>query len=61
MTTAAITVELPVCPECEHVSKVPAGLFSGDNFCGGPKKAPHKRCRMEVRKFVEVPAPKEAA
>jgi hypothetical protein len=53
MSPAALSVELPVCPACSHVSKVPAGLFSGQGFCKGPKGAPHKRVRMEVRRFVE--------
>ena len=61
MVPAPLTVELPVCPRCGHVSKVPAGLFSGDNYCAGPKSAIHKRVRMEVRKFRELPQPKETA
>ncbi len=55
-----LVVDLPVCPKCSHVSKVPAGLFSGEHFCGGPKKAPHKRERMQTRTFVEAQAESEA-
>jgi hypothetical protein len=47
-------VELPVCPECGHISKLPAGLFSGKGFCSGPKDAQHKRVPMERRVFREV-------
>lgn len=61
MARELLTVELPCCPQCGHVSKLPAGIFSGQGFCAGPKGAPHKRVRMQPRKFVEVPAPKEAS
>jgi hypothetical protein len=49
-----LSVELPVCPTCSHVSKIPAGLFSGKGFCSGPKEYPHKRVRMVPRTFAEV-------
>lgn len=61
MTRTPITVELPTCPICNHVSKIPAGLFSGQGYCRGPKDAPHKRMRMVSRQFVEVLEPAEAA
>lgn len=58
MTREPLSVELPVCPHpgCNHVSKIPAGLFSGKGFCSGPKENPHKRVRMVPRTFVEVDA-----
>jgi len=54
MARKLLTVDLPTCPECEHVSKVPASLWSGKGFCKGPKGAPHKKERMVVRQFQEV-------
>lgn len=56
---ARLEVELPVCDECGHVSKVPAGLFSGKGFCSGPIDAQHKRVPMKPRVFKEVKAPVE--
>ena len=54
MADSPITIELPVCPQCGHVSKIPAGLFSGKSFCSGPKVEPHKRVKMIDRRFVEA-------
>lgn len=61
MTTPLITVELPTCPTCGLASKVSIETYSGKSFCAGPKGARHKKVRMEVRKFVEVPVPKVEA
>ena len=54
MTYTPLKVDLPVCPTCSHVSKIPAGIFSGKGFCSGPKGASHKKIRMEARQFQEV-------
>jgi hypothetical protein len=54
MSRTALQVELPVCPACSHVSKIPAGLFSGKGYCSGPADNRHKRMRMVPHTFVEV-------
>jgi hypothetical protein len=57
---ARLQVELPVCEVCQHVGKLPAGLFSGKGFCSGPKDAQHKRVAMKPRVFREVQSRVEA-
>jgi hypothetical protein len=55
-----LQVEMPVCLQCNHVGKLPAGLFSGKGFCSGPKDAQHKRVPMKPRVFREVRASAES-
>lgn len=51
--TPLIRVELPVCPSCGHVGKLPQrGKFK--SYCTGPAGATHKRVQMEPRTFREV-------
>jgi len=50
----ALTVELPVCPECKRVGKIPAGYYGGKEYCSGPAKDGHKKVRMEKRTFEMV-------
>ena len=54
MASTPLSIELPVCGRCRHVGKLPIGLFSGKGWCTGPKEAPHKKQRMQPRRFVEV-------
>lgn len=56
---ARLQVELPCCEVCGHVSKLPAGFFSGKSFCTGPIENRHKRTPMKPRVFREVAAPAE--
>lgn len=56
MTTATdpLTVELPVCPACENVSRVNVENYPGRSFCTGRKGERHRRIQMQARTFVEV-------
>jgi len=49
-----LTVTLPVCSICQRVGKIPAGHFSGKEFCCGPIENPHKRVRMKQATFQTV-------
>lgn len=59
--TALLTVELPVCPTCRLVGKLPTNQFVGKGMCTGPVNASHPKVRMKVVRFQEVPAPKVEA
>jgi hypothetical protein len=50
----AITVDLPTCPVCLNVGKLPADSYSGKQACVGPRESRHKRTKMEPRTFKEV-------
>jgi hypothetical protein len=54
------TVELPVCPTCGHIGKLPSH-FTRKDWCNGPAGSSHKSIRMEKRVFVEVLPTPEAA
>lgn len=48
--------ELPVCPECHRVGKVPQhgmGRSRMTMFCTGPLEDRHSKQKMSVRLFVE--------
>ena len=49
-------VELPVCPVegCHRVGKLPTQSFKGTSYCSGSVKEPHKKTRIESRRFEEV-------
>lgn len=54
-------IELPVCPQCGTVSKVPGRYFSSGKDtnitvkCVGPEGKGHKAVKMEMTLFREVP------
>ncbi len=52
--TQPLTVTLPVCPVCQRAGKIPAGHFSGKEFCTGPIDSAHKKTRMRPRTFQMV-------
>lgn len=49
-----IEVELPVCPICGHVGKMPAGIFGDKTWCRGPNKAQHPRERKVPHHFRDM-------
>jgi hypothetical protein len=51
-------VELPVCPQCGHVGKRPAGNYKG--YCIGKAGQNHKRLRMTPVRFREIREPTDA-
>jgi len=53
-TTQPITIQLPYCPRCGRVGKLPTTGYRGAMLCTGPAGAIHKRTRMEPKTFVEV-------
>jgi hypothetical protein len=53
-TSEALTVVLPVCPQCKRVGKIPAGYYGGKEYCSGPAKDGHKKVRMVRRTFELV-------
>jgi hypothetical protein len=50
----ALDVQLPVCPICLRVGKIPLGHFGGKSTCSGPIGESHKRVSMKPRLFREV-------
>lgn len=52
-TTEPLTVELPVCPKCGLVGKLPAHITRKD-WCNGGAGKSHKVAKMERRVFREV-------
>jgi hypothetical protein len=61
MTPALLTVDLPVCPTCRRVGKLPSAQFAGKDLCTGPYNEPHKKVRMQTVRFQEVAASKAEA
>lgn len=53
MTYTPLSVELPCCPVCGRVGKLPAHITRKD-WCNGGVANPHKVAKMERRTFVEV-------
>lgn len=49
-------VDLPVCPVegCNRVGKLPLQSYLGKSYCTGSAKEPHKKARMESRRFEEA-------
>jgi len=54
MATRLLRVELPVCPLCERVGKMPGSAYGGKEKCAGPQGKGHKIAVMETRTFKEV-------
>jgi hypothetical protein len=50
----ALTVDLPVCPTCLRVGKIPGTAYHGKQKCAGPQGNGHKITTMESRTFKEV-------
>lgn len=61
MAPALRTVELPCCPTCGLIGKLPTNQFVGKGMCTGPSNATHSKVRMTSVTFKEVPAPKPEA
>jgi len=53
MTYTPLSVELPVCPQCGRIGKLPAHITRKD-WCNGGAGKTHKVAKMEKRVFVEV-------
>jgi hypothetical protein len=53
-SSEALTVDLPVCPTCQRVGKIPAGYYGGKEYCSGPMGEGHKKVRMVKRTFELV-------
>lgn len=58
MPDPVLVVELPVCTVCEPplIGKRPQVLCAGTplrHYCKGTIERPHKKARMEMRRFVE--------
>lgn len=49
-----LRVELPVCPQCHRIGKIPVGYYGGKEFCSGPMGQGHKKVRMTKRIFELV-------
>jgi hypothetical protein len=49
-----LTVELLVCPICEHVGRLPSTSMGIKGYCTGPTLEPHKRVKRQPRTFREV-------
>lgn len=58
MTYTPLKVDLPVCPKCGHIGKLPAHITRKD-YCAGEVGNWHKSTKMVSRVFVEQP-PDEA-
>lgn len=55
-TEVALEVELPVCPTCHRVGKLPGVAAPSTVWrCKGTALEPHKVVKMELRLFREVP------
>lgn len=56
MGSKPLEVELPVCPQCFAVGKIPGrGIFATmKSKCIGPEGRGHKQTLMELRLFREV-------
>lgn len=54
MATKPLTVELPTCPVCHLVGKIPGTAYHGKAKCSGPAGNGHKVTVMETRTFKEV-------
>lgn len=54
----SLEVDLYVCPEagCRQIGKRPITDVGGQikGYCKGPLKAPHRRRKMELVRFVEA-------
>jgi hypothetical protein len=48
-----LSVELPVCPTCDRIGKLPSHLTRKDWCNGGVGKRQHKAVKMQKRVFVE--------
>lgn len=53
-STEALEVELPVCPRCLRVGKIPTGWFGGKDFCNGGSANSHPRVKMKKAKFRQI-------
>lgn len=49
-----LLVELPCCPVCGRIGKLPVNHFGGKSLCGGPVGNSHRRVSMKPRLFREV-------
>lgn len=47
-------VELPICEECGHIGKMPAGIYGNKTWCLGPNADRHKKVAKRLYRFVEV-------
>ena len=52
--TKPLTVELLVCPICEHVGRLPSTSMGIKGYCTGPALEPHKRVKRKTRRFQEI-------
>ena len=50
-TAEAVEVELPFCPTCKRIGKIPVGHFGGKESCSGPIREKHPSVRMKKRTF----------
>jgi hypothetical protein len=50
-SSETVEVELPMCPTCGRVSKLPVGYFGGKTYCHGPIGEKHKPIRMRPATF----------
>lgn len=53
-SAGTVEVQLPVCPECQRVGKIPVDHFGGKEFCFGPNGQSHKKVRMKKGTFRMV-------